>query len=118
MPAEHRGEFGYGDVWTFIAIDAEMKLIPPFVVGSRDAGTATHFCQDLTGRLDAPAPGSALFLRCCPRRPGCRPSPALLMAEGGRLDGRCRAAPIRLPGGRSLSGPTPGWGCPACGLQR
>lgn len=51
MPAEKRGEFGYGDVWTFTAIDAETKLVPCWLVGSRDAGCATEFMQDLAGRL-------------------------------------------------------------------
>jgi len=27
----------YGDVWTFIALDADTKLIPSFTVGKRDA---------------------------------------------------------------------------------
>ncbi len=31
--------------------DAETKLIPTFLVGSRDAGCATEFMQDLAGRL-------------------------------------------------------------------
>src|ERR1700685_1794999 len=26
----------YGDVWTFIALDADTKLIPSFIVGKRD----------------------------------------------------------------------------------
>jgi IS1 family transposase len=51
VPADKRGTFGYGDVWTFTAIDADTKLIPSFLVGSRDAGTATEFCQDLASRL-------------------------------------------------------------------
>ena len=51
VPAEKRGTFGYGDVWTFTAIDAKTKLIPSYMVGSRDAGTATEFCQDLASRL-------------------------------------------------------------------
>jgi IS1 family transposase len=51
VPAEKKGVFGFGDVWTFTAIDAETKLIPSFMVGSRDAGTATEFCQDLASRL-------------------------------------------------------------------
>jgi IS1 family transposase len=51
VPAKHRGVFGYGDVWTFIAIDADTKLCPSFLVGSRDGGSATHFCQDLASRL-------------------------------------------------------------------
>jgi len=31
VPEEHRGEFGYGDVWTFTAIDADTKLIPTYI---------------------------------------------------------------------------------------
>lgn len=51
VPQAREGEFGVGDVWTFTAIDAETKLMPLFMVGSRDAGTATEFMQDLAGRL-------------------------------------------------------------------
>src|SRR5580698_4407039 len=40
-----------GDVWTFIALDAETKLIPSFVVGQRDAYHARAFMEDLAGRL-------------------------------------------------------------------
>jgi IS1 family transposase len=51
VPQDKQGTFGFGDVWTFTAIDADTKLIPSFMVGSRDAGTATEFCQDLASRL-------------------------------------------------------------------
>jgi IS1 family transposase len=51
VPAELRGTFGVGDVWTFTAIDADTKLMPSFLVGSRDAGCATEFMQDLASRL-------------------------------------------------------------------
>jgi IS1 family transposase len=51
VPAEKAGQFGVGDVWTFTAIDADTKLMPSFLVGSRDAGCATEFMQDLAGRL-------------------------------------------------------------------
>jgi IS1 family transposase len=51
VPAEMRGTFGVGDVWTFTAIDAETKLMPSFLVGSRDSGCATEFMQDLASRL-------------------------------------------------------------------
>jgi IS1 family transposase len=51
VPAEKRGTFGVGDIWTFTAIDADTKLMPCFLVGSRDAGCATEFLQDLAGRL-------------------------------------------------------------------
>jgi IS1 family transposase len=41
----------YGDVWTFIALDADTKLIPSFVVGKRDSYHAKTFMGDLAGRV-------------------------------------------------------------------
>jgi len=41
----------YGDVWTFIALDAETKLIPSYVVGKRDAYHTRAFMSDLAARL-------------------------------------------------------------------
>lgn len=41
----------YGDVWTFIALDADTKIIPSFIVGKRDAYHAKAFIDDLAGRL-------------------------------------------------------------------
>lgn len=41
----------YGDVWTFIAIDSDSKLIPSYLVGKRDAYHAKAFMADLAGRL-------------------------------------------------------------------
>ena len=41
----------YGDVWTFIALDADTKLIPSFIVGKRDAYHAKMFKDDLASRL-------------------------------------------------------------------
>lgn len=32
---EHRGILGYGDVWTWVAIDADTKLVPCWHVGHR-----------------------------------------------------------------------------------
>jgi IS1 family transposase len=41
----------YGDVWTFIALDADTKIIPSFVVGKRDAYHAKMFVADLAERM-------------------------------------------------------------------
>ena len=41
----------YGDVWTFIALDADSKLIPSFIVGKRDAYHTKAFIADLAARL-------------------------------------------------------------------
>jgi IS1 family transposase len=51
VPEEKRGQFGYGDVWTWIAIDADTKLVPSFYVGPRDAVSAIEFMRDLSDRL-------------------------------------------------------------------
>jgi IS1 family transposase len=40
-----------GDIWTWTAIDADTKLIPSWLVGSRDAYAAQAFIGDLAGRL-------------------------------------------------------------------
>lgn len=40
-----------GDVWTWVAIDADSKLICSWLVGKRDGGFATEFIQDLANRL-------------------------------------------------------------------
>jgi len=51
VPADHQGEWGYGDVWTWTAIDADSKLVPSFLVGPRDTATAYRFMTDVAGRL-------------------------------------------------------------------
>jgi len=51
VPAERRGEFGYGDVWTWTAIDADSKLCVSWLVGTRDAPTAYEFMSDVAQRL-------------------------------------------------------------------
>ena len=51
VPAEHKGELGYGDIWTWVAIDAETKLVPSWFVGLRDADHAQAFISDLAGRM-------------------------------------------------------------------
>ena len=51
VPVEMKGVFGYGDVWTFTAIDADSKLIVSWHVGSRDLENATIFMQDVASRL-------------------------------------------------------------------
>lgn len=51
IPDSKKGEAGVGDVWTWVAIDADTKLVPSFVIGPRDLNTATEFMTDLAKRL-------------------------------------------------------------------
>ncbi|HXC98666.1 MAG TPA: IS1 family transposase [Verrucomicrobiae bacterium] len=57
---------GRGDVWTFIALDSETKLIPSFMVGKRDNWHARAFMADLAGRLSNRAQISTDALNCYP----------------------------------------------------
>ena len=51
LPDELKERFGFGSVWTWMAIDADTKLIPSWLVGDRSAEYADKFISDLAGRL-------------------------------------------------------------------
>jgi IS1 family transposase len=51
VPEELRGKFGYGDVWTWTAIDADTKLIISYIIGTRGSSTGYAFMQDLSKRV-------------------------------------------------------------------
>lgn len=49
---EHMKEVeGVGDVWTWVAIDADTKLCISWLIGNRDADCAQAFMQDVAARL-------------------------------------------------------------------
>jgi IS1 family transposase len=64
VPVKKRGEAG--DVWTWVAIDADTKLVPSFQIGPRDLNTATSFMQDLakrmSGRVQLTTDGLVVYL--------------------------------------------------------
>jgi IS1 family transposase len=51
VPEDKRGEYGYGDVWTWTAIDPDTKLVPSWLVGMREADDARLFIADLRSRV-------------------------------------------------------------------
>ena len=51
LPEKKRGKLGYGDVWTYVALDADTKLVPCWLVGQRTANHAYEFMNDLAKRL-------------------------------------------------------------------
>lgn len=51
VPGAKAAPEGAGDCWTWMAIDADTKLIPSFYVGARDAEAAQLFIGDLALRL-------------------------------------------------------------------
>lgn len=66
VPAEHKGEFGYGDIWTWVAIDADTKLVPAYTIGTRDSAVAWGFMKDLeerlTHRIQLTTDGNTMYL--------------------------------------------------------
>jgi IS1 family transposase len=48
---EQKALKGYGDIWTWVAIDADTKLVPCWMVGPRNAEAANEFMTDLAERL-------------------------------------------------------------------
>jgi IS1 family transposase len=57
---------GWGDVWTWTALDADTKLCVSWLVGGRDAGWAQDFMEDcasrITGRLQVTTDGHKPYL--------------------------------------------------------
>jgi len=53
VPEERQGEYGIGDVWTWVGLCADTKLVPSFLVGQRDAPDAFAFMEDLASRLSS-----------------------------------------------------------------
>lgn len=51
VPEVLQGVFGVGDVYTWVAIDAETKLVPCWHLGRRDGVAAMEFIKDLASRL-------------------------------------------------------------------
>jgi IS1 family transposase len=51
VPEQHVGEYGYGDVWTWTAIDPDTKLVPAWLVGTRESDNAYAFIADLGSRI-------------------------------------------------------------------
>jgi len=52
VPEDKKDVFGFGDVWTWTALDPDSKLIVSYLVGLRNAEYAKLFMDDLAERLD------------------------------------------------------------------
>jgi IS1 family transposase len=51
IPEQFQATPGYGDVWTWVAIDAHSKLVPSWLVGERTNRDCFVFLSDLKSRL-------------------------------------------------------------------
>ena len=51
VPADKKNTGTMGDVWTWVALDAETKLVPAWYIGDRDSEAAMFFMDNLAKRL-------------------------------------------------------------------
>lgn len=103
VPSKHKSEFGYGDIWTFVAIDAETKLVPCWLVGYRDAGHAFEFIDDLRQRLvnrvQITTDGHKMYLEAVEGAFGAAVDYAMLVKlYGAELEGERRYSPAKCLG--------------------
>ena len=83
VPKDKKGLFGYGDIWTWVAMDAETKLVSSFMVGNRDSRTAKMFIDDLASRLanrvQLTTDGNKVYLEAVEGAFGCEVDYAMLV---------------------------------------
>ena len=48
---KHAKKLGHGDIWTFTCLDPDSKLMVSWLVGARDADSATVFLKDVAARM-------------------------------------------------------------------
>ncbi len=98
VPEELKGKFGFGDVWTWVAIDADTKLVPTWSVGLRNPEYANDFMQDLKQRLSdrvqLTTDGHGLYLWAVEKAFGSEVDYAMLVKlYGTQPDGEKRYSP-------------------------
>ncbi len=103
VPEEHAGEFGYGDIWTWVALDAGTKLVPSWLVGKRDGEDATLFVSEVASRLRNPVQlttdGHRAYLNSVERAFGANIDYAMLhKLYGNEPEGQKRYSPADYVG--------------------
>jgi len=102
VPEDKRGLFGYGDVWTWVAMDAETKLVPSFMVGNRDAQSAKMFIDDLASRIanrvQLTTDGNKVYLEAVEGAFGCEVDYAMLIKMYESSQEVTRYSPARCTG--------------------
>jgi IS1 family transposase len=100
---------GWGDVWTWVAMDADTKIVPCWFVGQRDAGCAYHFIHDLAGRLASrvqlTTDGNKAYLSAVEDAFGCEIDYAMLVKIYGDTPegGEVRYSPAQCMGARKAN---------------
>jgi IS1 family transposase len=95
--AEKKQE-GWGDVWTWVGIDADTKLCLSYLVGGRDGGWAGDFMEDcarrITNRVQVMTDGHKAYLEAVEDAFGMDVDYAQLQKIYGAPN-RCRDSPVQ-----------------------
>ncbi len=104
VPRLYKRTFGYGDVWTWTAIDADTKLCVAWNVGNRDAATAGAFIADLAERLrnrvQLTTDGHKVYLDAVEDSFGADIDYAMLIKLYGSIQEETRYSPAQCIGSR------------------
>lgn len=104
VPEAMQDEFGVGDVYTWVAIDADTKLVPCWHMGRRDAKAAEIFITDLASRLanrvQLTTDGHKPYLQAIEGAFGCDIDYAMLIKLYGEANDETRYSPSECMGAR------------------
>jgi len=108
VPEDKKGQYGYGDVWTWTALDPDSKLIVSWLVGLRDTRHAIVFMNDLKDRLSnkvqLTTDGLKAYLDAVEESFGCDIDYAMLIKLYGKEQaGPGRYSPPKCVGARRQS---------------
>ena len=98
VPEDQYGSPDSGDIWTWMALDADSKLMVTWLVGGRDAGYAKAFMEDvawrLRNRVQLPSDGHFAYLSAVESAFGGDVDYAMLVKKYGHApDGQRRYSP-------------------------
>ena len=101
VPDKYKGNFGYGDVWTWTAICADTKLVPSWLIGDRSAHTAYLFIADLEkrfkNRIQLTTDGNRVYLEAVEAAFGPDIDYAMLIKiYGSEVEGQKRYSPPQI----------------------
>lgn len=102
LPENTAPQFGRGDVWTWTAIDADTKLVPSWLVGTRDGESAKEFCNDLASRLASrvqiTSDGHRAYLEAIEGAFGMNVDYSMLIKHYGTEAAEVRYSPAQISG--------------------
>jgi IS1 family transposase len=106
VPDDKKGEFGYGDVYTWTGMDADTKLMVSWLVGKRDASYGEVFMNDLanclTHRVQLTTDGHKAYLEAVESAFGGSIDYAMLIKlYGTPTEGEVRYSPAVCTGTRT-----------------